>query len=151
MVSVNVQITGDKELINKFHRFKGNLKDFSSEMDHLGKYFVLFFGRDVFATEGDVFGERWRRLSKNYEFWKRINFAGRGILEKTGELKKGYKTQLGRDFVKIYNDVDYAKYHHFGTNRLPKRTLVKIDEQRKQYIVNLLRQSVAKKIGSTFK
>lgn len=151
MVSVSVKVTGDKRTIDKLRKLKVDLTDFSSEMNTLGKYFIQFFGRDVFVTEGDVFGEQWPRLSANYEFWKRIKYAGRGILERTGTLRQGYEMQSGKDYVRIFNDVPYAKYHQFGTSRLPKRTLMKIDEQRKKYIVDLFRQSVAGKIKSTFR
>lgn len=151
MVSVSVKVTGDKKVIDRLRKFKVDLEDFSDEMNKLGTYFIRFFSQDVFITEGDVFSDRWTRLSANYEFWKRIKYAGRGILERTGTLRQGYEMQSSRDYVRIFNDVPYAKYHQFGTYKLPKRTLMKIDEQRKQYIFELFRQSVAGKIKSTFR
>jgi len=151
MVKVSIDVTGDKELVNKLKKFKIDLSDFPSEMDALGRYFIRFFGRDVFVTEGDIFGERWSRLSSKYEFWKRKKYAGRGILERTGILKSGYQMKSGKDYVSIFNDVPYAKYHHFGTSRLPKRTLIKIDDDRRKYIVDLFKQSVIGKIKTTFK
>lgn len=151
MVSLQIQITGDKELLKKYGKAKNKLKDFSDEMDEIGKYFLKFFNRDVFETEGDIFGEQWARLNSKYELWKRIKYGGRKVLERSGDLRKGFKMKSGRDFARIFNPVDYAIYHQEGTSRLPKRPLVKIDNDRKKVIEDIIRRGVAKKLASSFR
>lgn len=151
MVKFSVRLEGDKELVRKLGQLKGGLGDLSGDMKRLGDFFVRFFSRDVFATEGDIVGEQWPRLSPKYEFWKRIKYAGRGILVRSGKLQKAYRMNYGSDFVRIYNPIEYAIYHQEGSGRLPKRTLVKIDQERKQYIIDVIKQAVARKIRSAFK
>lgn len=151
MVNFSIKIEGDKALIRKLGKLKVDLRDFTGEMKRIGEYFVRFFTVEVFATEGDVFGEQWPQLSPRYELWKRVKYAGRGILVRSGKLQKGYRINYGSDFARIYNPVEYAIYHHQGGARLPRRPLVKIDEERKRYIIDVIKQAVARRITAVFR
>jgi len=151
MVQLSVTIEGDKALIRKYNKLKGQLTDFSKEMRYLSKWFEKFFSQDVFATEGDVLGEQWPRLGSKYEYWKRIRYAGRGILERSGKLRRGYTSKSGKDYAAIRNTVAYAIYHQEGTSKMPQRLLVKIDKERREFIIGVFRDAVIQRLQKTFR
>jgi phage gpG-like protein len=45
-------------------------------------------------------------------------------LVRSGHLRAGFVPFHSRDNAGVGNEVEYSKYHHFGTSRLPRRELL---------------------------
>lgn len=72
----------------------------------------------------------WAPLDARYAQWKSTNFPGRPIMEASGRLRDSL-TRLDGPVNKIRlmsaefgTDVEYAKFHQYGTTRMAKRQIV---------------------------
>lgn len=45
-------------------------------------------------------------------------------LVRTGALRSGFTSFYSRDNAGVGNELEYSKFHHFGTQRLPQRELL---------------------------
>lgn len=50
--------------------------------------------------------------------------GARPILERTGKLRKGFKVKVVKEKLSATNTVSYAKYHQFGTSKMPARKIL---------------------------
>lgn len=146
MIALNITISGDKEVIKKLKSIKGLLTDWRAELQQVGDYLMDFYQNQVFETEGGIFGERWSPLSPKYEFMKRKEFPGRGILQATGKLRKGYRLLVNSTSMEIVNRVPYGVFHQYGTRRLSRRILIKLDNPRKDKIADFFKVGLLKKV-----
>ena len=72
----------------------------------------------------------WAPLSPTYAAWKSINFPGAPPMVRTGRLFKslvdlrGPENSIRSTSATFGTDVDYAKFHQYGTTKMPKRKIV---------------------------
>lgn len=74
----------------------------------------------------------WAPLSPQYAAWKAIAFPGRPPLVRTGRLFSELASLRGQAFevqtpttaVFRLPNVEYAKFHQYGTTKMPKRRIV---------------------------
>lgn len=146
MIKINLEIKGDKATIAKLRKLGAEFNDWSGTLKRIGEYLLDFYQNSVFESEGNVYGTRWALLRPNYDFWKRTQFGGRGILQRTGTLRAGFYMKPERNQVEIRNEVPYAQFHQTGTRRMPARILTQVDRARKEQIIKLFKIGVAEKI-----
>lgn len=85
--------------------------------------------RDNFTTQGLPVGG-WSPLNADYAAWKSTNFPGRPIMQATGRLRDslvrldGPANQIDLTKAQFGTDVEYARFHQYGTTRMPKRQIV---------------------------
>jgi phage gpG-like protein len=146
MLNVQVKIFGDKETIAKLNKLDKSFSSWKPELQQVGDFLKAFYQSAVFETEGGVFGARWAALNPSYEFYKRKKWAGRGILVRSGDLQKGYEMKVADTYVELKNVMDYAIYHQTGTSKMPQRLLVRLDNDRKNEIINIFKRGLAGRI-----
>ena len=82
-----------------------------------------------FKSGGLPVGE-WDALSPQYAAWKSVNFPGKPIMQRTGRLMDslvrldGPVNRIGRLTAQFGTEVEYAKFHQYGTTKMPKRQIV---------------------------
>ena len=82
-----------------------------------------------FATNGLPVGG-WSPLKPRYSAWKSRNFPGAPMLVQTGRLFRSltnFRTppsSIGRTSATFGTDVEYAKFHQYGTSKMAKRQVV---------------------------
>lgn len=146
MINVRVDIKGDKETIAKLKKLGVDFNNWKPELQNVAEYLKDFYSNAVFETEGGVLGSRWAGLQPVYDFMKRKQYPGRGTLVRTGKLKKGFEDDVTEKSATISNRVDYAKFHQFGTRRMPARKLIDIDNPRREKIIDIFKEGIIKKI-----
>lgn len=147
MLTIDIEIKGDKELIAKMKKLGDAMNDWTAELKEVGEVLKDIYSTSVFVTEGSVIGESWQPLSEQYEFWKRKNYPGKRILQRTGVMQKSYTYTADMLEMRLWNETDYAIFHQRGTSRgLPARVMVKLDQTRKDAIVGIIKKGVVKKI-----
>lgn len=148
MLQVEIQLKGDREVIKQLKAVGDSLGDWKPTLRTIADYFQNYFGETTFEFEGVNLGLPWPDLSQPYKDKKRVEFSGKGILERTGDLRKGWRTEVNKEFALIENKVPYGIYHQSTKprKRLPRRALMHFNEQSKQYIVNEFASDLAKKI-----
>ena len=92
----------------------------------------------------------WSPLSPRYGAWKATHFPGAPIMVRTGALfrsltnLRGAPNVIGKNFAVFGTDVEYAKFHQYGTTKMPARKLVfepvgfsmELGRQIEQHIIN---------------
>lgn len=149
-MKLKITIRGDKEILSKLNRRIKNLKDFSQELNEVGKYLVKFFQNDVFDLEGQPIGENWANIQPAYEEKKRSQFPGAGILTASGKLRKSFKYSATSRRMVFQNTLKkYGPTHQFGdkSRGIPKRTFFKIDEARQKKIVDIINKGFERRIA----
>ena len=146
MLKISVQVNGIPETIASLQRVKQVLSTFEPELTSIGEYLMTFFSENVFASEGQIYGERWFDLSMEYEMWKVKHYPGRGILQASGTLQGGYRAMTTENYLLIGNQTDYAIFHQLGTSKMPQRILLQIDQERQNAIIDMLREGVIERI-----
>ena len=83
-----------------------------------------------FAANGLPSGKAWAPLDPQYGSWKSLNFPGRSTLVRTGRLfrslrnLKGAPSYISPNVAEFGTSVEYAKFHQYGTSKMPKRQIV---------------------------
>ncbi len=144
MFTVDIKVCGAPETIKKHQKLPKDLGDWTPEMKVMGRFFKSFFQNDVYETEGAVFGYPWKALSPRYRDYKRKKAPGRGVLERSGKLRKGWTFDPDKTSVTIENKVKYGYYHQStkARKKLPRRPLMRFDKKREEYIVNTLKEGI---------
>lgn len=82
-----------------------------------------------FNSEGGTLGMPWKPRLEPY---------GWPILQRTGLMRRSFGAAFGTDFVTLFNSAPYFKYHQSSaprTTRLPRRVMMRIDDQRRTSII----------------
>lgn len=127
VVQLSFSIEGEKQVSRKLAMSADGIENFDAPLRAIGKEMLRAVDSN-FDSRGSLFGARWKARAKPKP-WP--------LLEKTGEMRRGFKDNLGEGYVEIYNVQDYFKYHQSNKPRkkLPRRLMLKIDQVRKVFIV----------------
>lgn len=140
-VQLEANIEGEQQLSRRLMIVAKDIDNFKPPLEKIGSELRRVIDLN-FTSRGSLFGG-WKPRLKAYP-WP--------ILEKTGSMRRSFKQKLGGNFVEIYNTADYFKYHQSRksrSTRLPRRVMMKLDQQRKEfvqkafqaYIVDIIRKS----------
>lgn len=146
-MKIHINITGDKEVQKYLAKFAKSIIKWKPELKSTGEYLKNTYTNQVFETEGSILGSPWAKLNPQYDYWKRKNFGGRGTLERTGKMRRGFGFDAGDTEVEISNKIPYAVFHQFGTSRMPKRLLMDVSTDMENNIVKIFVQGVKDRIG----
>lgn len=137
---VEFSIEGEKQLARRFRGISISVMNWSSVMGEIGKELTETFSGPVFETRGAEIGEPWESRKKSYA-WP--------LLEKTGEMRKGFRYKSGKDSVEVFNIVNYFSFHQsreLPRRKLPRRIMMKLDDKRKEMIMKKIHYRLIKKI-----
>jgi len=151
-VKIKITLIGSDKILKKLQYQKGVLKDFSKELDEVGKYLVRFHRDEIFDTEGQIIGQKWQPLKSVYEYKKRQLYPGAGILVRTGNLRRGFIYDVNKNRMVFRNKVvSYGPTHQFGDPRrnIPQRMFFLIDKQRREKIVDIIHAGVIRRLATS--
>jgi len=142
---VKITIDGDERLAKKFSLidlyFTNKLKK------PLGKAGDLLLDKfdDNFNTEGKTLRKPWKALKASTVRQKAaMGYGSKGILERTGKLRKAFEKKVSRFKVRVFNDTPYYKYHQLGGKHLPQRQMIRSTENIKQDVIEIFRKDLKK-------
>jgi len=149
VLKIDIKITGDKELMASLRRLTNDMKDFKPELQTVGDFLKDYYGSLLFKTEGAILGSRWVNLKPYYEFKKRKAWGGKGILERTGTLKRSYEYDAEPLVLTVANTTDYAKYHHFGGPIIPQRKLIGFSDTTADKVISVFTKAVLVRLNKS--
>lgn len=82
-----------------------------------------------FQTNGSLVGG-WSPLDKEYGTWKSVNFPGAPPMVRSGKLfrslteLRGKPNEINKNRAQFGTNLEYAKFHQYGTTKMPQRKLV---------------------------
>ena len=91
----------------------------------------------AFSSKGKSIGYDWPNLNKKYAAWKNRYFPNRPLLVLRGHLRDSLTNESSRQMVFnraggrqliIGTRIKYAKFHQYGTKKMPARPFVKVDQ-----------------------
>lgn len=131
-----VNIDGDLRVIDKFDEAIRRISDPSTMLTEIGDTLEGEFV-DNFAEEGGRLNDPWAELAKStQDERRRLGYgAAHPILLRTGKLRDGFRKQVTKNMVRVYNVVDYFKYHQLGTPKMPARRMIVFPERLKQEVI----------------
>ena len=148
--AIEWSIEGQTELSRVLLNVTADLKDYSQPFRQSANMLVRQFSQEVFATQGAVLGERWKRLSPYTVSQKaRLGFTG-GPLVRTGQMQRSFQSIVSSDQAVVRNTAPYFPYHQSNQPRskLPRRVMMKLTQNSKAEIVRhfqeFIRQSLTK-------
>lgn len=144
---MQITITGDKAVMRKLKKLGDSIKYLPEEMRTIGQDLAQYYAVEGFASQGGIFGKPWPRLSTRYAAWKALNFSGRSLLERSGNMRKGFTFDATGTQVIIYNKEDYWKYHQTGTSRMPQRVTAGINDPVKQKVATIIKAGIERKLS----
>jgi len=136
-IDLEFKVEGDVELSRRLRITADEIKDFTPEFTKIGDYLTGFFSGPVFESRGGVLGEPWKpRKNEERYTWP--------ILEKTGKMRAGFKSEPTSKQIRVWNVVDYFKFHQskLPRRKLPRRIMMKLVEPIKVRIVKIFHQGI---------
>lgn len=126
-VELTLEVEGDKEVSLMFQASSRRARNLTKPFKQIRDTLLKTFDNN-FSSRGRTLGEPWKPRTKSYP-WP--------ILERTGKMRKSFRGDISSDYVVLYNTQDYFKYHQSKSTRkkLPRRVMMKIDEQRRRDII----------------
>lgn len=136
-------IEGKRELSRRLEGMASHIKDMTTPFRKSADMLVGVYSKDVFDTQGAVFGRKWQRLSPYTVAQKaRAGYGDKPILVRTGALQRGFRRIVASDQAVVYNDMEYFKYHQSNRprHRIPRRILMRLDENLKERVVKIFQR-----------
>lgn len=149
-MQISVTVEGSAEAMAKLKKTSAGLADLSPAMKQVGTYLTNYFSGQAFASQGTVFGERWKRLNPMYEYYKDRQFPGQPILVRTGVMQRSFRAKSTANTTTITNKAPYFKYHQSDAprKRLPRRVMMATNEAMRQQIYGIIGNYVRKAVAS---
>jgi len=142
-------LQGEKQLSRRIRRINSEVGDWTGAFKETAEKLEDTFRNEVFKTEGRAIGEKWEPLSPAYKQWKQQNYPGKGILERTGEMRSNFDSAYKKDMAVIWNPTEYFKYHQSNQSRsgnLPRRPMMKLYHEQREQVQKIFITHLRKKI-----
>lgn len=147
---IRVKISGDKDVRQMLHNIGLDVTELRPAMQEVGKYLKDFYSGEVFASRGQVIGERWPRLSEPYASYKARRYR-KGILVATGTMQKSFSYSTTNMSATITNTAPHFVYHQSTEPRtkIPRRAMMKLEDGDERYnmVVKIIESNLANKIA----
>lgn len=120
-------IDGDEVVAQRFKIASRKLLNFAEPLGNIGEMMLKDFDRN-FTSEGAFLEDRWQQLAPSTLYEKSRKYPGKGILERTGKLRKSFEYRTRKESVILFNRTEYFPYHQLGSpsTNLPKRVMMKV-------------------------
>lgn len=142
MAGVDLQVTleGEKQVSRRLLIIADGISNFETPLKSIGGELQKTFQTN-FAQQGTLFGG-WAERKPQYRDGQRIDTWP--LLNQTGALKSGFRQDTSKTNLRIRNVVPYFKYHQSNQprTRLPRRVMMKIDNERRNYIVKAFQKYI---------
>lgn len=139
-VVIEATVEGEKQVSRRLITISDGIDNFDEPFNEIGDQLLQTIDMN-FGSRGALFGTWPPRKDSNP--WP--------LLEKTGTMRGSFsKTNFG-DYLLITNSVAYFPYHQSRAARtvLPRRVMMKIDQERKQFIQKAFQKHIQNLVRSS--
>lgn len=124
---ISIQVTGDAQIIAKYEAIAKRNDAFQPVLTWARNELVKSFAQN-FTSNGLLVGG-WAPLDPTYAAWKAVRFPGRPTLVQNGRLFRSLTADnagaaVGPNEVVVGTNLRYAKFHQYGTTKMPKREIM---------------------------
>ncbi len=148
MLSVTITIRGSKEMQHKLKKLGAGLYDMHRAMAMIGRELESYYENQAFRSQGGVFKQQWRPLSRAYQKQKLQKWGSRPLLVASGTMSRSFYHKSKRDSVTIGNTSKQFRYHQSSSTRyiLPRRQMIGVNSRVANIIKDAVREDVTRKI-----
>lgn len=120
---------------------RDRMENLQPALDAFG-FFLLSTIEQRFQSQGQP---RWAPLKpRTVAEKRRLGFGDKGILERTGQLRRGFRKRATRDTLVLTNNrtangVNLFAVHQSGTRRIPARPMMVFDRRARERLAVTLR------------
>jgi hypothetical protein len=134
---ITADIEGERQLDAYLGTVATGIKDFREPLNAIGSELLKTFDLN-FQRRGALAGGWARRKDDNP--WP--------LLEKTGAMRSAFRSRTNSDSVTLDNTAPYFRYHQSNQprTRLPRRVMMFIDEQRRQFIIKRFQRHIVESV-----
>lgn len=150
MVTMHVRLEGIPQSKEMIELVRQAASDMRSGFRSVGEYLLHVYSVEVFESEGAIYGKRWAPLNPKYSLWKSTRYPGRGILERTGRMRRSFRAVSTRDYLTINNSVEYLRKHQNGDG-VPKRVIVDLQKRQRDRVEELLSDDLMRRLRFALK
>lgn len=125
-IAIKVEIKGDVEVVARLEGDTQRMRDLTPAMRSARNVMDASIQQNFQRSGRPV---RWAPLSPKYLRRKLRQGYGPQTLVKTGLMRRSVTSVAGSDNLKIGTAVHYARHHHFGTRKMPKRRFLLFQKQ----------------------
>lgn len=134
---MTLDINGARAIMAKLEKTVKAIKSPREALTETGEFLIKEF-EDNFPTEGSRLGLPWQKLAlSTLREKQRLGYGGKGILERTGQLKDAFSKDVTSLMVRVFNPTPYFKYHQLGGSTLPQRKMIVASENVKGKIYEI--------------
>jgi len=134
-----ISVNGLKAVQKKLGEIRKGLKNSKPILDEIADSAIKNYKQN-FKEKGKRLEAPWPPRKRSYPH---------PILVKTGKLKRGFKKEsVTNKKAVITNPVEYAKYHQFGTRKLPIRKIIGYSKVIRDIIIGKYTKYIRKIINS---
>lgn len=132
-IVLEATVEGEQQLARRLSRFDVELNDFSESFNEIRDELLHSFDEN-FGQRGGLFGG-WAPRATDRP-WP--------LLERTGEMREGFRGDVHRDYLVIDNPTPYFAFHQSNRPRtkIPRRVMMKIDDLRKTFIQKAIQKAI---------
>jgi phage gpG-like protein len=132
-MDLRFEVEGVPELSRRLMISADGISDFRTPLRQSGDELLRSFQLN-FSERGRLFGG-WAPRKPRYKNGVRVDTWP--LLEKSGRMRNSFEDTITKNSVTLYNSAPYFAYHQsrMARARLPRRVMMKIDEERKTFIV----------------
>ena len=130
-----VEVFGVKELQVKINTMGKSVKNLSSPLKQAESLLNESYQKN-YPSKGATLNQPWPPRKRSYP-WP--------ILVKSGRMKGAYTSKITSKDLTIQNQSPYAKYHQFGTTKLPVRSIIGITPKLLNEIKKIIQKYIFKK------
>jgi phage gpG-like protein len=118
----------DRQLRKQVDKWEDRSKDFRPVFRQIRSDLEKSWSAN-YTSNGLLVGG-WKPLDAKYASWKSVNFPGTPPMIRTGALFKslanlrGNPNEINRMSARFGTNIEYAKFHQYGTSRMPKRQII---------------------------
>jgi phage gpG-like protein len=135
---LSFSIEGDKQFSRRLHIVTDGVSDFTNPLKQVSTELHKTFQLN-FSQRGGLFGG-WPERTPQFKKGQRTDTWP--LLEKTGVMRKSFLTSSTKTKIELTNSAEYFKYHQSNQprKRIPRRVMMKIDQDRKTFIVKTFQE-----------
>jgi phage gpG-like protein len=135
MISIEVERSQTEAMLK---RIGSRVRNLEPPLTGFCNYFLIETEKQ-FEQEKDPDGVSWARLAPSTLAQKRRLGYPDKILTRTGKMRRSVVAIADAKSVLIGVDSEYAIYHQEGTDRMPQRRILGLNDKRKEKLVKLIR------------
>lgn len=128
MIEITADIQGDRQMSVALGVVAESLKDFSAPLGQVGHDLLKSFDQN-FESRGALFESGGWAPRKDNNPWP--------LLERRGDMRSEFRSDVESDSVTLTNDAPYFKYHQSNAprTRLPRRVMMALTDDSRTQIV----------------